>query len=115
MLEFFLVVAPLLHSLEQVLTKKPEEAAEGLDFDYRHIYPTLDGEHVYRWLFVAAYAGLVLTWDLAWYWVPVYVVCGLWFLYNIGYHILWIKVSNRPFWRCFPPAEFVYFRYYSKR
>ena len=96
-----ILLAPLLHALEQVLVYKPGLARWGwMAFETR--FSALDGAHVARWLMVAAYVCYpheVLSWGIL---GGVIVVLWHWFAYNVVYHVLFTKKPDRTFFQCLP-------------
>lgn len=96
-----ILIAPLLHSLEQVLTLKPQRIRwQWLDFETP--FSALDGPHTARWLMVGAYVFYppeVLSWGIL-------GACGVllwhWWVYNVGYHIIFDATPDRNIWQCLP-------------
>ena len=101
-----IITAPLLHSLEQVLTRKPGRVRwPWLYFDTG--FMELDGEHTARWLMVAVYVfypHAVLSWGILGVSVLVF---AHWWAYNLGYHILFDATPDRTWWQCCPAWEFL--------
>lgn len=96
-----ILIAPLLHSLEQVLTLKPSRIRwQWLDFETP--FSALDGPHTARWLMVGAYVfypHVLISWGILGALVALFLH---WWAYNLGYHILWDGTPDRTVWQCLP-------------